>query len=140
MSDISSLFGTHSYYPFSLLFCITIVLCLTSLYCRCHRRLPPGPFRWPLVDNTFQLPDNVPPLINFAEWVQTYGEYLIRLIFPDRFTLCVGDIACLKVLGQTFTIINSAKVAHELMDKRGSIYSDRQRMVSVRSFQSHLRF
>ncbi|KAF7375542.1 putative monooxygenase [Mycena sanguinolenta] len=44
----------------------------------------------------------------FSKWAETYGS----IVYVDA-------------LGQPIIIINSAKVANDLLDKRGSIYSDR---------------
>ena len=36
-----------------------------------------------------------------------------------------GDLMSIQALGQTAVIVNSAKIARDLLEKRGSIYSDR---------------
>jgi len=40
-----------------------------------------------------------------------------------------SDILYLNVLGRPIIVINSTKVAHELLDKRGANYADRPRFV-----------
>ena len=42
-----------------------------------------------------------------------------------------GDLIYLNAAGQPVVIINSQKVAVELLDRRATIYSDRQRNVVV---------
>ena len=44
-------------------------------------------------------------------------------------TSALGGIIYLNVLGKSMIVINDLKVARDLMDKRGSIYSDRPRLV-----------
>ncbi|KAJ7192805.1 cytochrome P450 [Mycena pura] len=68
---------------------------------------PPGPRRLPLLGNLLDVP-STKPWIKFAEWGDLYG-----------------DISSISILGQQITILNSASVAVELLDKKGSIYSDR---------------
>jgi hypothetical protein len=37
----------------------------------------------------------------------------------------IGDICSVTILGQPFVIVNSAQVAADMLDKKGTIYSDR---------------
>ncbi|KAL2008555.1 hypothetical protein VTN00DRAFT_6749 [Thermoascus crustaceus] len=89
---------------------ILIVLRLIYEYKR-DRRLPPGPRRLPLIGNLHQAPQEL-PWLTFHEWSKKYGP-----IFSAQFG------------GQTVIMITDADIAKELLDKRGSIYSDRPRMV-----------
>ena len=41
-----------------------------------------------------------------------------------------GDIIYVEVFGKPMVIINSVKIAKDLLDKRSLIYSDRPRLVS----------
>ncbi|KAJ7746782.1 cytochrome P450 [Mycena maculata] len=68
---------------------------------------PPGPRRLPLLGNILDMPSEK-EWIKFSEWGQTYG-----------------DISSVSVFGQQMTIINSAQVAMDILDKKSSIYSDR---------------
>ncbi|EED82914.1 predicted protein [Postia placenta Mad-698-R] len=86
---------------------IAFVLYELSMYYR-RRSLPPGPFRWPFIGNT---PDPASPSV------------------AHIFTLGTGDILHLDALGQHIIVINSAKVARELLDKRSAIYSGRPHLV-----------
>ncbi|PFH48216.1 hypothetical protein AMATHDRAFT_76851 [Amanita thiersii Skay4041] len=69
--------------------------------------LPPGPKGWPVIGNLFDMPKGK-QWIGFAELAKRWG-----------------DIYSLNVLGQTIIIVNSVDIAHELMDKRGTNYSNR---------------
>ncbi|KAF9523256.1 putative monooxygenase [Crepidotus variabilis] len=72
-----------------------------------RKKLPPGPRRLPLIGNAHQFPAET-PWISFARWKRDYG-----------------DLIYLDLAGKSTLIINSRKVANDLLDKRSSIYSDR---------------
>ena len=40
-----------------------------------------------------------------------------------------GDVMYLKIFGQSIVVLQSLKAARDLLDKRGSVYSDRPRFV-----------
>ncbi|KAJ6477642.1 putative monooxygenase [Mycena sanguinolenta] len=69
--------------------------------------VPPGPRRWPLIGSVLEMPRRY-QWETFSKWAKTYGS----IVYVDA-------------LGQPLFIINSAKVANDLLDKRSSIYSDR---------------
>ncbi|KAF8823188.1 hypothetical protein HHX47_DHR10000091 [Lentinula edodes] len=73
-------------------------------------RLPPGPRGLPLFGNLFQL--NIDAWLTFAEWKEQYGP-LVQI----------------NVAGQRIVIMNTHKVASDLLDRRGPIYSDRPRFI-----------
>ncbi|CZR58241.1 related to cytochrome p450 [Phialocephala subalpina] len=74
--------------------------------------LPPGPPGEPLIGH-FRLIPALNPEQKYIEWGKQYGS----------------DILYLNVLGRPIIVINSVKVAHELLDKRGANYADRPRFV-----------
>lgn len=43
--------------------------------------------------------------------------------------LCIGDVVYLHVFGQGLVFLNSPEAAFDLLDKRGSIYSDKPSLV-----------
>ncbi|KAG2021156.1 cytochrome P450 [Coprinopsis cinerea AmutBmut pab1-1] len=69
--------------------------------------LPPGPRRLPLVGNLFQIP-SVHPWAVYDSWGKQYG-----------------DMIYLEAIGQPLMIINSVATGTELLEKRGTNYSDR---------------
>ncbi|KAK7464325.1 hypothetical protein VKT23_006493 [Stygiomarasmius scandens] len=73
--------------------------------------LPPGPKRYPLVGNAFQMPQEH-QYRTFAEWKQKWGNYIY-----------------LRVFGLDVLVINSYKVAKDLLEKRSDHISDRPRLV-----------
>ncbi|KAF7375449.1 putative monooxygenase [Mycena sanguinolenta] len=69
--------------------------------------VPPGPRRWPLIGSVLEML-RAYQWVTFSKWAETYGN----IVYVDA-------------LGQPLFIINSAKIARDLLDKRSSIYSDR---------------
>jgi cytochrome P450 len=80
---------------------------LKKLMTKKSERLPPGPPKLPLLENLLDLPSSR-EWLTFAEWGQKWG-----------------DIVSVSFFGQQMIILNSAKHAMEMLDKRSSIYSDR---------------
>ncbi len=78
--------------------------------------LPPGPRRLPIVGNLFNRPI-------YNTWL-TYTDWRTRY----------GDIVSMEVLGQPVIIVNSAKGAAELFEKRSSNYADRPRKLSLSEY------
>lgn len=70
-------------------------------------RLPPGPRGFPFIGNLLDMPTEQ-EWFTFARWGETWG-----------------DICSVTVLGQPLIILNSAKAAFEMLDKKSAIYSDR---------------
>ncbi|KAF9569422.1 cytochrome P450 [Agrocybe pediades] len=69
--------------------------------------LPPGPKGLPLIGNVLDMPSEK-EWLTFARWGEIYG-----------------DISSVTVLGQTLIIVNSARVAMDMLNKKSAIYSDR---------------
>ncbi|KAJ7723810.1 cytochrome P450 [Mycena metata] len=69
--------------------------------------LPPGPRGLPFVGNISDIPTSN-HWLKFAELGNVWG-----------------DISSLTVLGQTMIIVNSVEIAEDVLDKRGSNFSDR---------------
>ncbi|EPT00008.1 hypothetical protein FOMPIDRAFT_1123534 [Fomitopsis schrenkii] len=81
--------------------------------CRTALRLPPGPRRLFILGNIHQVAKDYQE-VTFARWAKKYGD----LMFAKLFT-------------QPTLIINSQKIARDLLDKRGGIYSSRPRLVMM---------
>ncbi|KAK0201382.1 cytochrome P450 [Desarmillaria ectypa] len=67
----------------------------------------PGPRGLPFIGNALDMPTDK-PWLTFGRWKETYG-----------------NVCSATVFGQTFVILNSYETAVELLDKRGSVYSER---------------
>ncbi|KIW10511.1 hypothetical protein PV08_11475 [Exophiala spinifera] len=79
---------------------------------RLRSKMPPGPMPWPIIGNTFSLPD-VKPWFYFEELSKRYKTPVITYW-----------------IGRNPTVwINEATAASEILDKRAAIYSSRPRMV-----------
>jgi len=94
---------------------VVSTLLLSILRLRLRRRnlppLPPGPKGYPLIGNLYDIPhENA--WVTYAEWSKKYG-----------------DVIHVSVFGTSTIILNSAKAALELLEKRSANYSDRPRMV-----------
>ena len=90
-----------------------------------HQRLPPGPKGWPLVGNIFDFP-TTDQARAFRDLAPNYGTSPTQMRVsithtPPR----VGDMTHFNVFGQHIVVLNSHKVAQDLLDKRSGIYSDR---------------
>ncbi|KAK7677690.1 hypothetical protein QCA50_019381 [Cerrena zonata] len=70
--------------------------------------LPPGPKGYPIIGNLLDIP-SVTPWRTFAKWSKVYG-----------------DVMYLELSRQPTIVLNSAKAAFDLLEKRSDIYSDRQ--------------
>ena len=91
-------------------------------------RLPPGPMGFPLIGSVFQYP-RVHPWRVFAEWSKIYGKLFFlcgsQLRISSRHNTFVGPIINVTVLGRRTFILNSGKVATDLLESRSALYSDR---------------
>ncbi|KAI0373553.1 CyP450 monooxygenase [Pilatotrama ljubarskyi] len=87
----------------------TILLVVASNYVRSSNkaRLPPGPRPLPIIGNALDIP------INDLE--QAFREMNARY----------GDVVYLNALGQPMVILGTHEAAVDLLEKRSSIYSDR---------------
>ena len=92
-------------------------------------RLPPGPKPAPLVGNALQLPAQYQER-TYLEWGRQFGmlDELILLrcrLLTMSYLHFVGDIVYAKVFHTHIVVVNSLKIAQDLMDGRSAIYSDR---------------
>ncbi|KAI0758757.1 cytochrome P450 [Fomes fomentarius] len=78
---------------------------------RARRSLPPGPKGLPILGNIFDVPKEYEWLA-YARWSRQYRS----------------DVIYLNLAGTPVIVVNSAHAAHELFEKRSSLYSDRTRM------------
>ncbi|KAI5120722.1 hypothetical protein M0805_006428 [Coniferiporia weirii] len=76
-------------------------------------RLPPGPKGSWLFGNLREIRTRGQWKV-FSAWAKTYG-----------------DVIYMNALGRPFIVLNNINHAQELMDKQGSVYSDRPRMVYI---------
>ena len=90
----------------------------------------PGPPADPIIGHVRSFPHTL-PWEKFLEWGKQYGEPFLITCYVLLITQLSGKILQLHALGKTFIILNDAQDAYNLMDRRGSKYSDRPRIVLV---------
>ncbi|KAF8909745.1 cytochrome P450 [Gymnopilus junonius] len=73
--------------------------------------LPPGPAGFPIFGNAFQVPVKM-PWFKFTKWAEEFGP-----------------IFSLNMAGHPIIVVNMFKAAHDLVDRRSDIYSDRPRFI-----------
>ena len=94
------------------------------------RRLPypPGPKSLPIIGCLCSIPSQE-EWVTYKKWSEELGVrssrhlHLVRQAFNRP--LSGSDIVHAEVMGSHIVILNSMKVANELLEKRSSIYSDR---------------
>ncbi|KAJ7600300.1 cytochrome P450 [Mycena floridula] len=85
-----------------------LLLWLVSTRSRTRNPLPPGPRGYPIIGNLFDFPSSTDWTTAVTHWGTKWGE-----------------ITSISTFGSTLIVINSYSKAIELMEKKGSIYSDR---------------
>ncbi|KAF7372719.1 putative monooxygenase [Mycena sanguinolenta] len=91
-------------------------------------RRPPGPRRLPIVGNAFQMPQNY-EWLTLSRWEQEYGRYT-QNSRKGTYSPHQGDLVYLEAFGQPLLLLNSFKVAKDLLEK--AIYSDRPHLEMAR--------
>ncbi|KAH9022345.1 cytochrome P450 [Lactarius pseudohatsudake] len=84
---------------------------------RAFRNLPPGPKGLPIVGDVVHMAD--------LDWLMSSQR-------KDEY----GEMMYVSALGQGVLIINSARVAIDLLEKRSDIYSDRPHYISASEFST----
>ncbi|THH30755.1 hypothetical protein EUX98_g3424 [Antrodiella citrinella] len=82
-----------------------------------HLKYPPGPKGIPLIGNLLQLTPDV--WFKFTDWKEVYGP-----------------IVYLNLAGQNVVVLNTLKVAADLLDRRAAIYSSRPKFIVAREMLS----
>ena len=79
-----------------------------------RKKLPPGPFPWPLFGNHFQIPRER-PWIGWEQWAVKHDAPMM--------TIWLGN--------EPRIIVSDAWVASDLMEKRADIWSSRPRIIAM---------
>ena len=122
LSSIVPLFGPVS------LGIATIYVCW--LVCRhTSSPLPPGPSPLPLVGNIFNIP-KTSPWVTYRKLSKQYGKSSFCstcMMYHWVLTIVIrsGKILALRAFGQVLIVVDDAKVAVELLEKRSAVYSSR---------------
>ena len=92
--------------------------------------LPPGPPGLPWVGNVIGVDTNA-PWITYAEWARTYGRLLhVGSMSSTEVDIHAGDLVYSRLLGRDIIIINSEKIAKDLLENRSKNYSDRPFLIT----------
>ena len=87
--------------------------------------LPPGPPGVPWVGNVIGI-DTDAPWLTYAEWAKTYGSLQSsRLPALAEVNIHAGNLVYSRLLGKDIIVINSEKIARDLLEDRSRNYSDR---------------
>lgn len=95
---------------------------LTQFTKKASRKLPPGPKGLPLIGDVRHAADN--GWLSSPERKNEYGE-LDRGFQAEDTDTVGGEMMYISALGQGILVINSRRVALDLLGKRSNIYSDR---------------
>lgn len=99
---------------------------------------PPGPPQTVFLGNAREIPA-VRKHLAFLEWAKKYGTFHSNLSLSNETEVYdIGDVLYVSVFGRPIIILNSAKSAIDLLDKRSAIYSSRphSHMADVMGYRS----
>jgi hypothetical protein len=109
---------------------LAVALFLYLWHSRRSQRLkyPPGPPSDPFIGHLRYLPSTEQER-TFATWGEQYGARKSFQFMHTALIKVTGDIVYVHCLGKKILVLNSVEAAHDLLDKRSAIYSDRPRSV-----------
>ncbi|KAH8982499.1 cytochrome P450 [Lactarius akahatsu] len=101
---------------------------------RAFRYLPPGPKGLPFIGDVKHASDQ--SWLASPQRKDDYGDTVdLQLnLFRNVLTHLSGELMYLSVFGQGILVVNSQRVAVDLLEKRSNIYSDRPRYISFNEF------
>lgn len=105
--------------------CLILLIVLWNRVLTNRRTQAPGPRGLPFIGNTLQLSGRT--WLLFDKWKKEYGRLSGALLSCLKFP--VGPIISVSIAGREFVVLNTSKVAFELLTKRATKYSDRPRLI-----------
>lgn len=98
-----------------------------KLFRRKPAPFPPGPRGLPILENILDMP-TYKEWETFSEWAGRYGQYYsesTKRSSNSATSYSLGDIASISIMGRRIVVVNSAKIASEMLDRKSVVYSDR---------------
>ncbi|KAG8214074.1 cytochrome P450 [Butyriboletus roseoflavus] len=97
--------------------------------------LPPGPKGFPLLGAAFSI-DISKPWLTYFKWGKSFGKHDIhsRSSWRTPNLSISGDLVYTRIMNMDVLVINSARVVHDLIELRSSIYSDRPKLATVKPY------
>lgn len=91
---------------------------------------PPGPPGLPWVGNVIGVNTDA-PWLTYADWAKTYGgaQHLHSYVIIQA-DIRAGDLVYSRLFGKDIIIINSEKIAKDLLESRSRNYSDRPYLIT----------
>lgn len=115
------------FFVFSILALVLALKRMSTARARIGLSLPPGPRGLPIVGNLFDIPTSNEWVV-YRDWSNMYSTFLEALPSPASHLLSKGSdssLVCVSTYGLHTVIVNSARAAHELFERRSALYSDR---------------
>ena len=101
-----------------------------ALWHRTSYPLPPGPPGLPWVGNVIGINAST-PWITHTDWARTYGASKhVPSSTQANINNLAGDVVYSRLLGKDIIILNSEKVAKDLLENRSKNYSDRPYLIT----------
>lgn len=104
----------------------TILFALWLRWKKAPAPYPPGPPAYPLIGHLLALPKSYKEE-TFRDLARKYGNMIphLKFVLYGNLSSQLGDIVYLNILGKSIVLLNSERVANDLLDQRSTIYSDR---------------
>ena len=98
-----------------------------------NSKLPPGPRGFPLIGDLRHMSDN--KWLASPQRMDEYGGPMANLKCSEKCTHAqIGEMMYISALGSGLLVLNSQRVAADLLDKRSNIYSGRPRYISANDY------
>ncbi|KAM3706679.1 hypothetical protein ACJW31_03G168400 [Castanea mollissima] len=114
----------HLFFTFLAFFLSTLIFFLTHKTKSKKLNLPPGPPKWPIVGNLFQVANSGKPFFKYVDGLQSK--------YDPIFSLRMGT--------GTMTILSDAKLVHKALVEKGQLFATRPRKNPTRNMFSNNKF
>lgn len=108
---------------------VALFFFIHSLKPRSSTPYPPGPKPVPVLGNIRDLTSKE-LWLTAKKWAGEFGtRHATYIRYSSTHMLHIGSVCYLHICGQGLVFLNTPEAAFELLDKRGSIYSDKPHLV-----------